>query len=70
MKPKRPAHWYKLITDYCPVCGNTEQRRERHLGTRPAEADCYEQNVDYDSCIERDGGVHETLCPPKQISTL
>mgnify|MGYP001560670974 CR=1 FL=1 len=54
MKPKRPAHWYRLVTEYCPVCGAETRYRIRFSTPKPGPADRYQTYVKYDQCVERD----------------
>ena len=34
---KRPPHWYRMISEECPVCGSEKHYRERVIGKRPKD---------------------------------
>lgn len=44
-------HWYKTITEECPVCGRGRTYRERQYTPKPADSnDRYEYTPYYDHC--------------------
>lgn len=45
------AHWYFIYCHECPLCGKTDEYRERRYTPRPAEyEDRHEFEVMYDNC--------------------
>ena len=45
-------HWYKIITEECPVCGRGRTTRERVYGSPPPHQEKYEYHQTYDYCME------------------
>jgi len=51
---KHRPHWYFITVHYCPVCGFSEEFRERRYSSRPEKwEDRHEFKEMYDWCNER-----------------